>query len=172
MSESDPRQAALRSNAAQLARILDTSDAAQQSWLPEDLPDLLRHQWSAPIEFDLAEVPQKNRDKTLTGAVELRIQTFGDLLEHPGPSLALLKLAKDFFKDKAKGSKEGRQERQIAYLFYVLVILAARVRLGTAISSLSNAELEQGIKWAVGQSWVKGEPRKLLVQLASAMPGK
>jgi hypothetical protein len=50
--------------------------------------------------------------------------------------------------------------------------LAAKVRLEAAISSLSNAELEQGIKWAVGQPWVKGELRELFVQLASAVPEK
>jgi hypothetical protein len=166
MPELNPKLSALNSNAPQLARILGATESGEGCWLPEDLPDLVRHQWEAAIDFDLAETRCENREKTLTSAARSRIRTIGDLLLHPAPSLALLKLAKDFFKVKAKGSKDQRPERQVAYLFYLLVILAARTRLGADISRLTDEELEQGIKWSLDQAWLQDEARQLMVELS------
>lgn len=166
MTVFDPCEAALTSNAPQLAKLVNPGAGEQAGWLAEDLPDLLRHQWLAPVDFDLAEVRSKDRQKTLTQAAASNIRTFGDLLCQASPSLALLKLAKAFFKDKAGRSKDRSPPEQVGYLFYVLVILAAKVRLGTSISSLSEAEVRKAAKWAHGQTWVEGEPRNLLRQLA------
>jgi hypothetical protein len=166
MPELSTEAAALRSEAPQLARIFGAIGQAEACWLPEDLPDLLRYQWNAAIDFDLADVPCRDRDKTLTSAARSRIRTFGELLLHPSPPVTLLKLAKDFFKNKAGSSKDPRPECQVAYLFYLLVILAARTRAGTAISSLADAELERGIKWALNQAWVQGAARDSMLELS------
>jgi hypothetical protein len=166
MPELNSKLSALKSSAPQLARILGATAPAGACWLAKDLPDLLRHQWGAVIDFDLAEVPCEHRDKTLISAAQSRIRTFGDLLLHPSPPLALLKLGKDFFKDKARGSKDQHPERQVAYLFYLLVILAARTRLGETISKLSEAELERGIEWSLGQAWLQGEVRELMAEFS------
>jgi len=166
MNAFDPQDAALKSNASQLSALLNTGGDEEIGWSAEDLPDLLRHQWTAPVDFDLAEVRHKDRHKTLTQAAESNIRTFGDLLTQSSPSLPLLKLAKDFFKDKAGRSKEKSPQQQIGYLFYVLVILTAKTRLGVSISSLSDAEVQKAAKWAHNQTWVEGEARDLLQQLA------
>ena len=163
----DSQRATLQSDALRLAKILHPSRAEEACWLPEDLPDLLRHQWKATIDFDLADVRPKDGGKTLTTAADSKIRTFADMLKHPAPSLPLLKLAKDFFKVKAGPSNERNPEQQIGYLFYLLVILSAKVRLRTSISSLSEANVQKGVRWALGQKWVEGEPRYLLLWLSA-----
>jgi hypothetical protein len=163
--------AALRSEASQLARIFGAIGQAEACWLPEDLPDLLRYQWNAPMDSDLAEAPGQDRDETLAHAARAQIRTFGDLLSHPSPPVPLLKLAKDFFKKNAGSSKDPRPECQVAYLFYLLVILAARTRAGTAISGLADAELERGVKWSLNQAWVQGAARDSVVELSKTMSG-
>jgi hypothetical protein len=168
----DSQQAALESNAFQLAKILSPIGADPACWLPEDLPALLRHQWKAPLDFDLADARQNDGRKILTSAADSKIRTFADMLNHPAPSLPLLKLAKDFFKVKAGSSEERNPEQQIGYLFYLLVILSAKVRLRTSISSLSEAHLQKAVRWALGQTWVEGKPRNLLLCLyADSHPG-
>jgi hypothetical protein len=172
MAELNSKQATLTGNAPQLARLLGATEPDAGCWLPEDLPDLLRCQWDAAIDFDLAHTPSENRRKTLAGAAQLRIRTFGDLLRHPTPSLAILKLAKEFFKTKAGGVRNQRPECDIAYLFYMLVILVARNRLGEKISRLTDSELERGIKWSLRQTWVQGEARELMIGFSTAAAGK
>ena len=54
----------------------------------------------------------------------------------------------------------------IEFLFYLLVILAARTRLGETISKLSEAELERGIEWSLGQAWLQGEVRELMAEFS------
>ena len=166
MIEFDSPEAVLQSNAPQLAKILDSSGGEQACWLTEDLPDLLRHQWEAPIDFDLAQVGKEESKKTLARAAGANIRTFADLLLQERPSLPLLKLAKQFFKDKAGHSKKRDPEQQVGYLFYVLIILAARARLGTSITNLTDSDLEKAAKWAYSQPWIEGEPKELLRQLA------
>ena len=171
-SETPSRLAALKSNAPKLARILDRANAVEPCWLPEDLPDLLRHQWAAPIEFDLSSVRDENRDKALSAAVESDIRTFSDLLRHPSPPLDVLKLAKEFFKERAGRSSERHPEQQIAYVFYLLVILTASARLGTAISSLTGRDLARAVAWSLRQSWLQGEVREVFERWCGGGEGK
>jgi len=50
--------------------------------------------------------------------------------------------------------------------------LSAKARLRTSISSLSEANLQKAVRWALGQTWVEGEPRNLLIRLyADLHPG-
>jgi hypothetical protein len=162
----DPHEAALKSSAPQLARLLAPKSAEEAGWFSDDLPELLSHQWRAPIDFDLASVKSRDREKTLTRAASANVKTFGDLLTHPSPAPALLKLAKEFFKEMAGRARERSPQEQIGYLFYVLVILAAQARTGTSITSLSPGEVEKAVKWARAQTWVTGEAKSLLRELA------
>jgi hypothetical protein len=84
----------------------------------------------------------------------------------------LLKLAKDFFKRQAGRGSERRPVEQVAYLMYLLSILVARIRLGKAITKLTDSELLQACEWGARQAWVHQEMRELLCQAAGCLPGQ
>ena len=94
MKEFDTKVAVRKGTAAQLSQILDLGGRADE-WKEQDLPAMLQHQFSAPLDFDLrsqelAGGEAQSREKTLTGAASIRIETFKDLLTHPAPPLELL----------------------------------------------------------------------------------
>ena len=168
MANFDSSAAVFRSDAQQLSQIMSWDEATPDAWNDQDLAAMLRHQLAAPLEADLShlELPKseaKTRDETLGKAASAQVRTFQDLFQHPQPPLALVKWAKDFFKQQAGTAASRRPEQEVAYLLYLLSILIPRIRLGTRISKLSDTELRKGIKWAVSRKWLNGPTRKLCV---------
>jgi hypothetical protein len=178
MKEFDSKAAVRKGTAAQLSQILDLGGRADE-WKEQDLPAMLQHQFLAPLDFDLrsqelAGGEARSREKTLTGAASIRIETFKDLLTHPAPPLELLKLAKEFFKWRTQACNKDSPEWRIAYLFYLLTLLAAG-KHASRLSSLSPKALLKGAKWALEQSWIDAQTRQFilaacerLIDLASA----
>jgi hypothetical protein len=168
MTDFDSADALLRTGAGQLSRILGFEEAASAAWNEEDLAAMLRHQWSAPLAFDLKTVElsppqQATREETLGGAAASEIKTFGDLFQHPHPPLALLKLAKDFFKAGAGSGTRRLPEQEVAYTFYLLTILVARLRLKKPITRLADDNLLAAIQWALRRQWLNAPARDLFV---------
>jgi len=167
MAESDSSQAVFKSNAERLARLMKLDETTPDIWSKRDLVAMLRHQMAAPLHFDLSSVElnaagAKARDENLAGAVKQRINSFKDLLFHPEPPLDLLRLSKDFFKRRVKTCKKGSPEWQIAYLFYLLSILAASARR-ESISTLTAAELRKGVRWVLAREWVDARTKAFVV---------
>ncbi|MCX6928561.1 MAG: hypothetical protein NT154_35930 [Verrucomicrobia bacterium] len=166
MKQFDSKAAVRKGTAAQLSQILDLGERVHE-WKEQDLPAMLQHQFAAPLDFDLrsqelAGGEARSREKTLTGAAGVRIETFGDLLTHPAPPLELLKLAKEFFKWRTQACKKDSPEWRIAYLFYLLTLLAAG-KHASRLSSLSPRALLTGAKWALEQSWIDPQTRQFIV---------
>ena len=92
------------------------------------------------------------------------------MLTHSAPPLPLLAATKNFFKHKAGRAQDRHVEQQVAYVFYVLVILVAKARYATSISSLSDVDLRKGVAWCLGQPWLVGEPRDAMLRLSQAIP--
>jgi len=162
MANFDSSAAVFKSSVEQLSRIMNLDEARPGDWSLRDLPAMLRHQLSAPLEFELSRLPaskspQTMRDGTLSG-------TFRDLFEHPKPPLAVLKATRDLFKGQAGTSAKRRPEQEVAYLMYLLAILIAQVRLGTSITKLCDADLLKGIRWSLKQQWVDERTRALLAK--------
>ena len=158
MVKSNASEAVLRSEARRLSRIVNLDEATPDDWSQQDQAAMLRHQMSAPLEFDLGSLEPKRswareRYKVLNEAAALGIRTFQDLFRHPRPPLAVLRITKDFFKVRAGPADERRPEQEVAYLMYLLSISAARVRTGQAITSLSDSELLRGVEWAASRKW-------------------
>jgi len=167
MTEFDSLAAVRESTAAQLAEMMKLDAAAPGLWQEQDLPAMLRHQFAAPLEFDLSIMELESRqslrrDKTLTGAANSRIGTFRDLLFHRTPPLALLKLAKEFFKWRSQDCQKDSPEWKIAYLFYLLSLLAAGEH-AAKLSRLSPKDLRKGAEWALAQKWIDEPTRRLLL---------
>jgi len=89
--------------------------------------------------------------------------TFGELFLHAKPPIGLLKLAKDFFKRTAKRHSKDSAEHQVAYVCYLLSVIAARLRHGKQISTLGDSELLPGLDWALQHAWVEKPMRKVLM---------
>ena len=53
MANFDSLQAVFKSRAEQLSKIMSLDETTPDAWTEEDLPAMLRHQMSAPLEFDL-----------------------------------------------------------------------------------------------------------------------
>jgi hypothetical protein len=172
MKEFDSKAAVCKGTAAQLSQILDLGGRADE-WKEEDLPSMLQHQFSAPLDCDLrsqevAADEARTREKTLTGAASIRTETFRDLLTHPAPPLELLKLAKEFFKWRTQACKKDSPEWRVAYLFYLLTLLAAG-KHASRLSSLSPKALLTGAKWALEQSWIDPQTRQFIVAACERM---
>ena len=172
MANFDSSEAVFQSSTEQLAKIMNLDEATPDAWSEEDMPAMLRHQLAAPLEFDLSSVEMKGaeakkRDRTLTGAAKERIKSFEDLLFHREPPLALLRLSKEFFKRRLQECKKDSPEWNVAYLFYLLSILAARDH-ASKISSLMSSELRKGMKWALERRWINEKTRQSVGQAARA----
>ena len=153
-------------------KIMSVDEATPDAWNEQDLAAMLRHQLTAPLEFDLSAVElkgrqAKNREETLTGAAKERIRTFEDLLFHREPPLELLRLSKQLFKRRLRECKKYSPEWNVAYLFYLLSILAAGDR-ASRISWLTPSELRKGIKWALERRWINEKTRQFLERAGRA----
>jgi hypothetical protein len=165
MPDANLSSAVFKTSAERLSKIMGLQETTPETWSDKDLPALLRHQMSAPLEFDLRSLAlgkseSDAREKTVSAAAASRIKTFRDLFEHPQPPLALLKWGKDFFKQQAGPSARRRPDQEVAYLVYLLCIVTARVRLGTRITELTDAELLKGLTWALRRNWLDATTRE------------
>src|SRR5206468_3470867 len=111
------------------------------------------------LAANVAALGAEHRDFTETSGVE--VATFRELYESPDPPLKLLELTKLFAKAN-QDVPESPIPRQIAVVLYYLSIAAALTRCGKRITSLSDAALEKGFKWALRQQWVVGRPAEML----------
>ena len=166
--EFDSTSAVFAGDAAQLLGLIDVNETTPSTWRLEDLEAMFRHQMSAPLDFDLSaeaflgsatmealnELPEVDKSGTAT---------FGRLFLHPKPPIGLLKLSKDFFKRTAKLHPKDSAEHQVAYLCYLLSVIAARLRHGKRITTLGDSELLTGLDWALKQAWVEKPILKVLV---------
>jgi hypothetical protein len=177
MAETYSSKVVFASTAEQISRLLQLDQGTAESWEPDDLRSMARHQMAAPLDFDLGssklnEPRQKSPGVALTNAARSEINTFEDLFTHSHPPLELLKLSQKFFKQNVAMHPKGSVEQKVAYLFYLLSIVVARVRAGVKISKLTDDEQRQAIKSMMGQPWVDDEIKELLAEgrkrLASA----
>jgi hypothetical protein len=176
MADSDSSQAVFKSSAAQLAKIMSLDETTPDVWSEQDLAAMLRHQMTAPLNFDLSSFEMKaaraeDRRKTLASATKQRIKSFEDLLFHREPPLELLKLSKEFFKRRLQKCKKDSPEWNLAYLFYLLSILAAGDH-ASKVSSLTSNELRIGMKWVMKQQWANNSIRELMNERGREFPPK
>jgi len=162
-------EALARSDASQLLKLMSVGETTSGALRTEDLPAMLRHQLLAPLEFGPRKVPAslieaRKRSVKSSPRAEGSARTFKDLLDDPQPPLELLKMAKDYFKDRAGGSDERQPEQAVAYLMYQLAITLARVRLENPITRLADSDLLKGAQWVLAQEWVEEKTRTFFAE--------
>ena len=154
----------------------DVSDAAPNSladlidfgreerlWTDRDLESILRHQLDAKLDFDLTEFGQsrvEEIDEQLGSVEGPAIRTFGDLLEHPAPPIALLDATRRFAKS-CRSRRDGPLPEEIATVLYFASAVAAMVHCDRRISRLDDDGLRYALDWALAQAWLDDSVRDL-----------
>ena len=157
----------VKTQAADLARMLTVDPVDAAVWQPQDLGAILRDQLGQSVAVDLmvagmgsprdpAAEPIKGPPNVPVGPIE----TFADLLHHPRPPLALLRQIKHFA--KLNHAHPTVLPRDVASVLYLASIVAAQRRCGARITGLDDHELRTGIRWAADQPWVDERTRTLL----------
>ena len=144
-----------------LAKMIDLGPAPQGLWEPEELGTILEHQLAAPLEFEVIGVDQAQlRKLRIESKTPAEMETFGDLLRHPQPPVALLKLTKQFAK-ASQSTHDGTLPDEVATVLYLLSIVAA-LRCRHLMTSLGRQALLERIEWALSQPWLDEWTHRLL----------
>lgn len=144
----------------QLARLVAAVEGKDGQWLKVELGSILRHQlaaraWPANENVNQLDAP---------------IRSFKELFLHLQPPLELLKQTKDF----AKAQREHPNSflpKEVATVLYYASIVAARLRLGERITSLTDAELRQGVEWSLELPWLVESMQPLFTEGLSVLRG-
>lgn len=134
-----------------------------RAWNAEELGALLRHQLSAPVQFDLSQLNKgaPARLAMLADAQQLLLKSFSDLFRHPNPPLELLKIVKNFA--KAGGSHpDSSLPEEVAYVLYYAAIIVARMSCGKRITKLDDATLRRCIELTLAKPWLDESMQALL----------
>jgi len=148
------------------ASLFDLDDAERltdRAWREQDLGAVMRHQLASPVQFDLQALggPTAGRLQTLCAADGLLVRSFNDLLFHPHPPVELLEMTKRFAK-ASHGHPDAIVPKDVALLLYYSSILVALTRCDKRITGLTDHELAEGVRWALGRSWIDDPMRQLL----------
>ncbi len=141
----------------------ETAEADRPTWSRDDLAAVFGHQWTAPLAVDLGGLDETlaERVRTLATAKGLVLRSFGDLLHHENPPLALLELSKEFAK-RSLYSPYATIPNEVARVLYFASIAAALSHCSRRISTLSDDEIANGIRWALSRDWLTDGAREVL----------
>jgi len=163
---SDSSQKVRTSGPQRVADLMRATREHRRIWQPDELAAVLRHQLSAPIEFDLDSMTpgERARLKTLAASRGLLVRSFKDLLHHPNPPIELLRMTKEF----ARANREHPDAflpAEIATVLYFGSIAAAMTRCHALITELDETALRKGFSWVLEQQWVD-EPTRAMFKEA------
>src|SRR6266571_3662048 len=159
MAESYSSKVVFKSTPEQVSKLLRMDETSVEPWQPEDLRAMVRHQLSAPVEFDvrsvkLSQLEQDTLNRSLRDPPRSGIWTFADLFYSLHPPVELLRFSHKFFKQNVSNSPKGSPNQKLAYLFYLLSIVVARIRAGVRISKLPDDELLRSIQSVINRHWL------------------
>ena len=146
-----------------LARMMAVDGGDQGLWQSEELEAMLKHQLSAPLEFDFSYLGREatQRLEALRSAEVPPIATFHDLFHHRAPPVELLQMTKEFAK-ACRTRSDRLLPNEIAAMLYLLSIVVARTRCGRRITKLEDDALRHSLDWALKQPWIDEATRELL----------
>jgi hypothetical protein len=150
------------SNTESLARLMNLEPEREGLWGPGELGEILAHQLSASLEFDLLGLDENLVHKLRTEwASDPPIETFSDLLHHPCPPVEFLELTKQFAK-ASRSHPDSPLPDEVAAVLHLLSVVVARTKCDRRITGLSDEGLRFSLEWALEQSWIDDSTRSLL----------
>ena len=151
-------------NPGLLSELIGLETAAPRAWNAEELGAVLRHQLSAPVQFELSQLSKATAGKlaTLADAQHLLLKSFSDLFQHPNPPVELLIMVKDFAKASGR-HPDSLLPEEVAYVLYYAAIIAARRSCGRRITKLDDPTLRHCIELTLAKPWLD-EPTRALFQ--------
>ncbi len=151
-----------QANATALAQILAFPDD-EAPWGAGDLGAMLRHQLRSPWLIHVPDDGASSVGDVDQSFAEAPIASLGALIRHPTPPKSLLALAKDHTKNLARRETATLPPEVARMLYYV--VLAAAVRAGERdMTTLSDAQLRDGLAWAAAQEWIDPWLHDMLVE--------
>ena len=153
----------IQTKASALNQILEQASTGGSTWSEKDLRDMLEHQLAVPLATDLVPVVD-DAEATLTmeATIADMPESFGDLLAHPEPSIAILRLLKDFAKDLLNREQQEMPKDFLRVLYYAAIVTGL-VKRQKRISSLNDSSLRKGCDWCLKQPWITAELRSLFM---------
>ncbi len=151
------------SDPGRLAELIGLEHGAPRAWNAEELGAVLRHQLSAPVQFDLGRLDRGEslRLATVADAQQLLVRSFHDLLHHPNPPLELLAMVKEFAKANLS-HPDSPLPPEIANVFYYASIISAWIGCRRRITKLDNQRLRAGVEMILAYPWLDDATRSLL----------
>jgi hypothetical protein len=136
-----------------LAKLLDPTGDSPTIYHGANPATVLRHQLAAPLADELSSpiCGAEGRAEPLVG-LDPSLETFDDLFHHANPPLDLLKRTKNFA--KSCRANPDLLPPEVSTVIYYAALVLARQHHGVSITELPDELLEQGIKWALAQSWL------------------
>jgi hypothetical protein len=134
--EPDPPLSFAGSSPIALGMLLGSTRDDAVLWTTDDLAAMLRHQLGMPLDTD------QGRHS---------LQSFGQALASPNPSLESLEQIKNFARTARSNAS---LPVEIPTVLYYASLAAARARCERSLTRLSDEDLTKGAKWALALGWV------------------
>lgn len=144
LSPDDPKR--------QLASLLRYGRTTASPWSPRDFKKMLEHQLTLPLADELG-VP----------ALPQSPGTFGELIRCANPPVALLRALKDYARHSGKASD---LPQEVVVVLYTAAIVLARQHHSERISTLSDGEILERVRWVLACEWVDAETRAIVSSAA------
>jgi hypothetical protein len=133
-------------------------------WRTEELGAVLRLQLAAPI-FSLLEEFEPEKAARLEAVLAVDghfsgIGCFADLFHLSPPPRELLSSTKDLARSQL-ANPQAMLPREITLVLFYASLLLLHLRCYEPLSSLNRGALFKGVQWALEQSWLDGEARRL-----------
>ena len=150
--------------ATDLARLMGLGAGTDPQWQPEDLAEMLEHQLSAPLVYDLRDLDiRQEQYRRLMDTAQPPIHSFRDLFTHASPPLELLELVKEHAKI-SRDDPSSLIPASIASTLYYACLAVAQLRCGTQLTTMSIDSYRQGLRWTLDQPWINTQLNELFGQ--------
>lgn len=145
-----------------MAGLVTLPPGIEDTWETRDFPEMLAHQWIAPLTELCSQLPEMERESVEHLFAETQILTYGQLLSHNFPPVVLLELVRQHFKNQAREIL-GVLPMELARLLYYLTVVVGITRVGRWFSQLNNQELRAAIHWSLSRPWIDDTTRLIFL---------
>lgn len=158
------------SSPQKLAELMSLDSRPLMEWKLDELPSILKHQWSAPLHPDLSQIDPalENRLEQARRSSARQWRCFADILEDSQVPLEVLQILLDFA--KASWTHPHRPMPQaIAQVMYYACIAKAWRGHQLIIGGLEERHVRRGFEWALSLSWLDDATRQVFAEARQSL---